>query len=508
MESWSLIEQICQAKLEDLSEALKKPEQRQSDILRTILAENVSSVFGQQHRFSEIQDYADYTAQVPIADYADFQAAITLTAEGEPQHLTAAEVIQFEETSGSSSGAKLVPYTKGLLLAFQRAILPWLGDLLQHRPGITRGRVFFMISPALRPSVCTAGGIPVGIGNDLGYFGQNLAAHLAQVTLYSSALEVPQTADSWKKQTALLLLQATDLTLISLWSPTLLLELIDYIMTHYLLLLKEITDEKQRINLGAAISDTGIDTQKIWPLLDTISCWDSHTSAVHAQRLQQLFPHVFIQGKGLLSTESVTSLPYSKANSPILAINSHFYEFLAEDNSVFLAHQLVIGKSYRVIVTTQSGLYRYDTGDMVKVSGYYHNTPTLVFMGREGLNSDLCGEKLTDAFVAQAIESVDSALIGQSLLLAVNDAKPHYCWVVASDVIQADSFALVTELEQALCQNPQYQYARNMGQLGALRIRAVADVIRCYQQQTAHNPTRLGTMKLPALLPVTSYAEG
>ncbi|MBS9781483.1 MAG: GH3 auxin-responsive promoter family protein [Gammaproteobacteria bacterium] len=500
-DNWASIQQICNTALTDFKVCLTAPQQCQTDILQSILHNNRNSVFGQQHQFVKIKDYQSFTKQVMIAEYDDFHTDILSVAEGKNNLLTTSPVIQFEETSGSSSGAKLIPYTDEVLAAFQRAILPWLGDLLQHRPNIMCGRLFFMISPALRPATVTKGGIPIGAGNDLGYFGNELAIHLAQVTLWSPILSQPQPPHQWKENIALLLLQASDLTLISLWSPTLLLEIVDYIIQHKQRLLDKITDSEQHALLDTAIGSDSLNTQAIWGQLDTISCWDSHTSASHAQKIQQLFPHTVVQGKGILSTEAVTSLPFSPATSPILAINSHFYEFIDEENQVFLAHELSIGKSYRVIVTTQSGLYRYDTGDMVTVSGYYQQTPTLKFIGRTGLSSDLCGEKLTETFVAQAIEKTNNTLLGQSLLQAVNTDRPYYRWVIASPIGNAQQVSLIQQLEKHLCQNPQYHYARKIGQLSELQIQIVTDINHYYQQQTQHKKQRLGTMKLPALLP-------
>lgn len=501
MDHWFSIKRLCDQALCDFEACLDAPQQRQADILQAILQANVSSIFGQQHGFDTIKDYKTFSKSVAVADYDAFQAAITASADGQQQQLTASTIIQFEETSGSSSGAKLIPYTADLLLAFQRAVLPWLGDLLHSRPAITQGRIFFMISPALRPPAVTKGGIPIGAGNDLAYFGQPLANHLAQVTLWSPLLAQPQPVKQWKKNLSLLLLQTPDLTLISLWSPTLLIELIDYIITHKNELLNDITEHQHHKRIQSAISKDTIDTQQVWQQLDTISCWDSHTSAAYAQKLQQLFPHAIIQGKGLLATEAVTSLPFTKTSQPILAVNSHFYEFIDKDKRTVLAHELTVGEVYRVIVTTQAGLYRYDTGDMVKVTGYYKKTPMLIFVGRSGLSSDLCGEKLTEIFVGQAIAKIDSSLVGQSLLVAVNDSKPYYCWVLGRPIKQADKTILRQKLEKNLCQNPQYQYALDIGQLGRLKIETVTDINQYYQRQTAYKNRRLSTIKLPTLLP-------
>lgn len=79
--------------------------------------------------------------------------------------------------------------------------------------------------------------------------------------------------------------------------------------------------------------------------------------------IRQAFPHVYLQGKGLLATEGSISLPISNHGSlgSPLAFTSHFLEFgdLNDIKKTSLAHELEKGKSYTPIITTESGLYRY-----------------------------------------------------------------------------------------------------------------------------------------------------
>jgi hypothetical protein len=66
----------------------------------------------------------------------------------------------------------------------------------------------------------------------------------------------------------------------------------------------------------------------------------------------------------------------------VLIPDSVFYEFKtkeAEDYSQLLTlDQLEIGRSYELVVSTLSGLYRYKTGKTFLVVGRYHDTPTVI----------------------------------------------------------------------------------------------------------------------------------
>ena len=207
--------------------ALADSRATQARILHDLLQHNAASAFGRRYGFERINSYADFAARIPLHTYADYRADIEAVAAGTPGVLTTEAVTLFEKTGGSSGGAKLIPYTPSLLAAFRRAVLPWLSDLAQHRPQALAGRLFFIISPAGRNRSHTAGGIAVGNGDDLAYFGADTAAWLAERTLFQPELLQQQSADSWQWHSARVLLSAPDLSFISVWSPTLLLAIMD-----------------------------------------------------------------------------------------------------------------------------------------------------------------------------------------------------------------------------------------------------------------------------------------
>ena len=480
--------------------ALAAPQATQTQLLHTILQHNAHSQFGRRHGFAQLSGYADFAAAVPLGNYASHQHAIEQTAHGVPQLLSSEPVLMFEETGGSSGGAKLVPYTAALQAAFARAVLPWLGDLMRRRPQAFAGQLFFIISPASRNASHTPGGIPIGSGNDLAYFGHELAAALAGRTLFLPELLQAQSAAEWQWHSARLLLHAPALSLISVWSPTLLLAIIHTLQQQQDSLLATVTDRHHRARLSRALSGHSPDTRALWSQLDTISCWCSHTAAAPAAQLQALFPQAYLQGKGLLATEGITSLPFGEHPYPLLAVNSHFYEFAADNGEIYQAHELAADAQYRVIITTQGGLYRYDTGDCVQVCGFEQGVPRLNFIGRSGWYSDVCGEKLNEAFVRNAMLSVDPRLPEHCLLQGTAMPQPHYRLLAADADAAWLNADVCAALDSALHANPQYAHARRIGQLHPLRLHWVAD-IPAHAAALARPEQRLATRKIALLLP-------
>ena len=476
--------------------ALRHPQRTQAQILRTILRSNQHSQFGQQHHFAHIRSPEDYAQRVPIQSYDTLAPSIARHAGGEANILTSSPVIQFEETGGSTAGAKLIPYTAPLLTAFQHGIHAWFADLIAQRPHAFSGCLYFIISPATRSRSHTAGGIPIGTGNDLNYLGSALAEHIAPQTLYHPRLAEQQSPESWQIRTAALLAQSPNLSLISAWSPTLLLNIIHTLHQQQDRILSQIPDAARRHTVAQALAPAIPNTQKIWTQLDTISCWDSHTAAAPAAQLRQLFPHAHLQGKGLLATEGITTLPFSGCLLP--ALTSHYYEFADEHGQIRPLHQLQHGNRYRLILTTQGGLYRYDTQDWLLVQASPHaNVPSLHFIGRSSLTSDLVGEKLTEAFVAHAIPQALAPFSGCLFLQGSTTPQPHY--ILWHEPTFTPSENALAALNTALCANPQYHYAQQIGQLGNLTARPHPQLL-AYASQ--HAPSRvLGTQKIPMLLP-------
>ncbi|MCG6138577.1 MAG: GH3 auxin-responsive promoter family protein [Nostoc sp. LLA-1] len=504
--NWKKIQTKTTASREEFIQKLQNPLHTQTEKLKEIIYQNRHTKFGKKYQFNTITNYAEYASRVPIHQYAELAPYIQQIATGKTQVLYHETTVAFETTGGSTQGAKLIPYTATGLAAFQQAILPWIGDLLQQKPEIKLGRTYWAISPVTRQSNHTPSGMPIGLVSDAAYFGQELEDSI--LNLLAVPPEVAMTSDiqEWRYLTALYLLATEDLSFISVWSPTFLLQIIHEIQVNYENLIDDIATGKrtsflpplpQRAEVLKQATVNGvINTQKIWTKLALISCWTDAAAKAFINQLQDLFPHVLIQGKGLLATEGVVSIPLMGCSTPVLAINSSFYEFLDVNEQPRLCHQLITGEIYRVVITTHSGLYRYDLGDKVLVKDWFHATPLLEFVGRGGIISDLCGEKLTEEFVLSCLGKQH----GFAMLVPQIQPHPHYVLFLDADKYDATSaINQGRQLDVALTANPQYQYARKLGQLEQLKTVRVKNPLDTYINYALSRGQRLGDIKPPSL---------
>lgn len=204
--------------------------------------------------------------------------------------------------------------------------------------------------------------------------------------------------------------------------------------------------------------------------------------------MQGFFPTVHFQPKGLLSTEGVVSIPDDE-DLPILSVDSGFYEFVAPDGKVLFSHQLKDGEEYEVVLTTNGGLYRYCTGDIVLCEGYKRDKPILKFCHRKGITSDMVGEKLTEGFVSDILAHYCEFV----MLVPRKDALRY------SLVIEINSTISKTVIEKKLLKNPQYRYAREFGQLGELEMLEMQNPTQFYIDKMVSTGKRVGDIKIPFL---------
>jgi hypothetical protein len=245
------------------------------------------------------------------------------------------------------------------------------------------------------------------------------------------------------------LVAASDLTLISVWSPTYLLLLMRRLNERSKEIFRLLSDGQmpglklgkkrvENINVALQHSNSQDLTKALWPNLGLISCWADGPSSLYADDLKRLFAHTEIQGKGLIATEAFVSLPLLPNHEPVLAVDCHFFEFMESGSDrVYLAHQLKRGETYSVIVTTGGGLYRYRLKDLVTVTGSVGKTPTLRYVAKENV-VDLCGEKLQANHVQRAAAAAfaESDIYPSFVLLApvrVGNDGLAYCLFLATD---------------------------------------------------------------------------
>lgn len=276
------------------------------------------------------------------------------------RRLTHEPVSFIETTSGSTGIKKEIPYTPLMLKAFENMFLLWGHDLVFHSDlDFKSGKFFMSISPQIGEQN----------SDDRKYLSPFMNLILSPFLASNPDKLRSATGEEFLSKVSSDLMKARDLEIMSVWSPTYLLSLLEF--------------------MGNP------DTEKLWPDLKLISCWTSAQAERTSIKLKEKFPHVKIQPKGLLLTEAPVTVPWSEAGGEVPLLTETLIE-LFDGERIIPLHKAQTGRSYTVITSQFNGYLRYDTQDTVEVSGIYHKTRVLKFTGRRGNTCDLAGEKLSE----------------------------------------------------------------------------------------------------------------
>lgn len=521
---------------------IQSPEKHSAEKLKDILSRNRNSEFGRDHRFERIDSVAEFQNKVPIRKFEELSPYIHRAAEGRPAVLTSEDVVCFERTSGSSSFSKLIPYTRSFLNELGMATSAWLGDVIVRQPALVGKQSYWSLSPLVRRGeLVTKGGIPIGLESDLAYFNPVMRAMISALMVKprnghiasghagagpnasteqesSSELLLDGKMAAWRIETAAALLETRELGFISIWSPTFLFPIFDTIGAHWDQVIPLVTSRRRRIELDAIrdLFDPKQSPQsfyaRVWPGLRTVSCWSDGPSADTALKLESFLPpNAEIEGKGLLATEGVVTIPFSGSPDPVIAIGSHFLEFIdleRPQGRPRLPHELKTGGLYSPLMTTSSGLYRYHLRDVLFCTGRNAETPTLRFRGRLDKTSDLCGEKLDSAQVERSFE-IASNTVGFRpdffLLTPEFDGPLRYRAFIETAGKNQESrprheiAKFLEAFEKALKQNPHYAYALDLKQLLPLEATVIEKGVETWEKHMLMQGHRLSDLKLSRL---------
>lgn len=370
-------------RLEDIT---YNPMRTQEEFVRRLVRENARSEYGREHGFENIHNLDEFRRYIPLTTYEDYTSYIERIANGEKNVLTA----YLTEHISTQDGFKKFPQSRWSILTNYDYSLCTGFYIAGHHGYLTDGMTLNLVDSSTK---CLRSGIT--FGNMLGRLLVKRGFDNAQV--YVIPVDV---ADSTEKVDipylqAVFALRQRDVSLAVCDHYENMVGLLRYIEKHWSRLADDIErgnsyiqPDPQRANMIRDIMENHhVGTQlvtQLWPRLHCMMVYDVDCLSASFELLRTYCgSNVHFVFTGITSPEGTfsTSLHLDDPQT-VLIPDSVFYEFKPKEsshyNQLFTLDQLEIGKSYELVVTTLSGLYRYKTQKTILVVGRYHDTPTVI----------------------------------------------------------------------------------------------------------------------------------
>jgi hypothetical protein len=492
-------------RLAQLEAATHHPRQVQEALLRGILAHQAPTGFGRDHHFDTVRSAADFRRQVPVAGYDYIEPYIARVRRGETRALLAdSRIHMFALTSGTTALRKYIPVTDQYLADYRRGWNIWGLRVFRDHPEVK-------LQPIVQLSgdfdeYRTEANIPCGSVTGLTATMQKRIIRW----LYCVPACVGRIKDPAAKYYVVLrlslprpvgmIIAANPSTLINLaragdqQKESLIRDLADGTLDSRLdipadirpLLQRRLRPRPERAReLEAIVERTGTLLPKdYWPRNCLLGNWTGGSVGAYLQHYPRFYGSHPVRDVGLIASEGRMTIPVADGTpAGVLDITTHFFEFIPEaegDNpkpTVLAAHEVKEGRRYFILLTTAFGLYRYHIYDLVRVTGFYNQTPLIEFLNKGAHFANLTGEKLSEYHVAQSmlevLRELNLTLSAYSLAPCWDDNQPYYgLFVEQADLKEgAAGTRLVERLEAKLCEvNVEYASKRASLRLGPVQL--------------------------------------
>lgn len=124
----------------------------QNKVLTDLVSKAKGTVFGKDHKFESIKSYKDFKNMIPVRDYEELRVYIDRMVKGEENICWKGKPNYFAKTSGTTSGAKYIPISKDSInhhiIAARNALFDYVTET-KKGDFFNRKMIFLQGSPVL-----------------------------------------------------------------------------------------------------------------------------------------------------------------------------------------------------------------------------------------------------------------------------------------------------------------------------------------------------------------------
>ncbi|KFF74190.1 hypothetical protein HX13_15100 [Chryseobacterium sp. P1-3] len=416
------------------AEAFKKnAEKNQEELLLSLVSTAQKTLFGRTHNFENIRSVKEFQDLVPVADYEDLKPYIERVKKGQANILWTDTPEYFAKTSGTTSGSKYIPISKeGMpfqIAGAQSALFHYIAK--KNNADFVNGKMIFLQgSPELEEV------FGIKTGRLSGIVAHHIPGYLQKNRLPSWKTNI---MEDWEAKVDKIIEETEheNMTLISGIPPWL------------IMYFEKLTDKH------------GKKVKQIFPNLQLIVTGGVNYEP-YRDKMEDLLGgtvdiiQTFPASEGFFAFQD----DYTKEGLLLLTNHGIFYEFIPlEEYGKPGARRLTLKdvelhKDYALVLTTNSGLWAYSIGDVVR---FIDKKPYRVLVsGRTKHFTSAFGEHVIAFEVEEAmratLEKYPAQITEFHLAPQVNpqEGLPYHEWLIEFEKAPENIELFRDELDQQL----------------------------------------------------------
>ena len=442
--SWVLKQRIHQIEL-----FLKYPNEVQEELLMNLIRRAENTVIGGQYDFSSITSYTTFSERVPVSSYEDIQPLIERTRQGEQNVFWDAPIKWFAKSSGTTNAkSKFIPVSND---ALEDCHYKGSKDLLCLYLNNNEDSEMFL-GKSLR-----LGGSSQIYEDKETLFGDLSAILIENMPIWAEFSSTPSNKISlmseWENKLTAIINETKNENVTSFAG----------VPSWMLVLMNRMLEETGKGNL-----------LEVWPNLE-VYFHGGVSFEPYREQYQKLLPksdfkyyEIYNASEGFFAIQDLND------SSDLLLMLDYgiFYEFIPMDTfgtpnqKIIRLADVELFKNYAIVITTNSGLWRYLIGDTVRFTSL--NPYRIRVSGRTKHHINVFGEELmvenTDQAIAKACQITQTEVVDYTVapIFMEGKEKGAHEWMIEfkqnpSDLAQFEK--IVDDTLQSL--NSDYEAKRH-----------------------------------------------
>jgi hypothetical protein len=410
--TWVLKKRIHQMEL-----FLKYPHEVQEELLFSLIKSAEATQIGKKYDFSSVKNYTTFSERVPIASYEELEPLIELTRKGEQNVFWHSNIKWFAKSSGTTNAkSKFIPVSAE---ALENCHYKASKDLLCLFLNNNEDSQLFT-GKSLR-----LGGSKQLYEDNNTFFGDLSAILIDNMPIWAEFSSTPSSKISlmgdWETKLPAIINETVNENVTSLAG----------VPSWMLVLLQKALETTGKSNL-----------LEVWPNAE-VYFHGGVSFEPYKEQYKKLFPKDSFKYYEIYNaSEGFFAIQDQNGSDELLLMLDYgiFYEFIPMDTfgtlnqRVIRLNQVELHKNYALVITTNSGLWRYLIGDTIRFTSL--NPYRIKVTGRSKHHINVFGEELmvenTDTALAKTCKTFNCEMVDYTVapIFMTNNQKGAHEWIV------------------------------------------------------------------------------